>query len=194
MEDILELAMRNQAMAWEIIRDTDIYAIWQHIGAEVNLVGSLKSGLLTKHRDIDFHIYTDPLNLSESFSVMATLAGHPAIERIEFKNLIQTEECIEWHAWYRDREGNLWQIDMIHLMKGSIFDGHVERFTDRIMEILTPETQQAILQIKYDLPDVEKVWAIEIYRAVLDGNVRTYEEFLEWRKNFPVNGVLKWMP
>ena len=52
--DILELAKRNQQKAWEIIEDTRIVRIWEGIGAKVNLVGSLRTGLLMKHRDIDF--------------------------------------------------------------------------------------------------------------------------------------------
>ena len=56
--NIFELAKRNQQKAWEIIEDTRIVRIWEGIGAKVNLVGSLRTGLLMKHRDIDFHIYT----------------------------------------------------------------------------------------------------------------------------------------
>ena len=44
--DILELAKRNQQKAWEIIEDTRIVRIWEGIGAKVNLVGSLRTGLL----------------------------------------------------------------------------------------------------------------------------------------------------
>lgn len=58
--NILELAKRNQQKAWEIIEDTRIVRIWEGMGAKVNLVGSLRTGLLMKHRDIDFHIYTSP--------------------------------------------------------------------------------------------------------------------------------------
>lgn len=58
--NILELAKRNQQKAWEIIEDTRIVRIWEGIGAKVNLVGSLRTGLLMKHRDIDF-IFILPL-------------------------------------------------------------------------------------------------------------------------------------
>lgn len=44
--NILELAKRNQQKAWEIIEDTRIVRIWEGIGAKVNLVGSLRTGLL----------------------------------------------------------------------------------------------------------------------------------------------------
>jgi DNA polymerase sigma len=56
--DILDLARRNQQKAWKIIEDTKIIPAWESVGARVNLVGSLNTGLLMKHLDIDFHIYT----------------------------------------------------------------------------------------------------------------------------------------
>ena len=61
MNDILEIAAANQQRAREVIRDTDLEAIWHSVGAEADLVGSLRTGLLMKHRDIDFHIYSSPL-------------------------------------------------------------------------------------------------------------------------------------
>ena len=54
--DILKLAEQNQQAAWEILEDTRIIPAWERIGATVNIIGSLKSGLLMKSRDIDMHI------------------------------------------------------------------------------------------------------------------------------------------
>ena len=68
MEDYLLLAERNQAKAWEVIRSTRIIERWEEAGAEINLVGSLKLGLLMKHRDIDFHIYSRNLTAKGSFA------------------------------------------------------------------------------------------------------------------------------
>ena len=79
MNRILEIAEANQQKAFRIIRDLDIVGAWGSIGAEVYLVGSLKMGLLMKHRDIDLHIYSDPVVLRDSFQVMALLAEHPAV-------------------------------------------------------------------------------------------------------------------
>jgi multisubunit Na+/H+ antiporter MnhE subunit len=70
MNDILEIAAANQQRAREVIRDTDLEAIWRSVGAEANLVGSLRTGLLMKHRDIDFHIYSSPLRVADSFAAM----------------------------------------------------------------------------------------------------------------------------
>ena len=54
--DIHELARQNQQSAWKVLEDTRIIEAWERIGATVHLVGSLRTGLLAKSRDIDIHI------------------------------------------------------------------------------------------------------------------------------------------
>ena len=165
--DILELALHNQQTAWNILEHTGIIPAWERIGATVHLVGSLKSGLLAKSRDIDLHIYTDTLNIAASFSVMQELAERLSLKEVQFKNLIQTEEeCIEWHAIYEDEDMNTWKFDMIH----------------------------TILQIKFDVPDGVQIPGIEIYHAVFVGGVRNYEELEQWRKTNPLTNSLDWLP
>ncbi|HCJ27598.1 phosphoglycerate mutase family protein [Bacteroides ovatus] len=193
--NIFELAKRNQQKAWEIIEDTRIVRIWEGIGAKVNLVGSLRTGLLMKHRDIDFHIYTSPLDLSASFRAMAELAENTSVKKIEYTNLLHTAEaCIEWHAWYQDMEGELWQMDMIHIQEGSRYDGYFERVAERISAVLTDEMRLAILKLKYETPDTEKIMGVEYYQAVIQDGVRSYPEFEEWRRLHPAVGVVEWMP
>lgn len=193
--DLLDIATLNQQKAWSIIKDSRIIQIWESVGAKVNLVGSLKTGLLMKHRDIDFHIYSSPLNLSDSFRAMAMLAENPSVQKIEYTNLLDTEEeCIEWHAWYQDREGELWQIDMIHIREGSRYDGYFEKVAERISAVLTDEMRRAILHLKYETPEDEKIMGIEYYQAVIRDGVRSYSDFEEWRMQHPVTGVVEWMP
>lgn len=182
--DIFKIAQKNQDTAWQVVKEIDVFNAWRSIGAEINMVGSLKSGLLMKNRDIDFHIYTDELLISDSFSAIKKIAENNAIKDITYKNLIDTEEeCIEWHAWYQDRENFLWQIDMIHIRKGSAYDGVVESMTNSIIDRLTDETKEAILRIKYDTPEEVKILGAEIYHAVLFYGVKDYKEFSEWKKN-----------
>ena len=195
MEHLLELAKRNQERAWEVIRQTDIINIWKSVGAEINLVGSLNLGLLMKHKDIDFHIYTSPFRISDSFQAMARLAENPLIKRIEYGNSLDTEErCVEWHAWFQDPDNELWQIDMIHIRKGSRYDGYFEKVAERISSVLTDEIKRTILQLKNETPESEKIMGVEYYQAVIRDGVRTYAGFEEWRKEHPVGGVLEWMP
>lgn len=192
---IATLVEQNQKRAQNIIKESGIIDIWKSIGAEINLVGSLRMGLLMKHRDIDFHIYTEQLNVSDSFRAISRLAQNQAIKKIEYSNLIDTEEqCIEWHAWYLDTDNELWQIDMIHILKGSRYDGYFEKVADNICAALTPERKSIILTLKNETPESEKIMGIEYYQAVIQDGVNNYEEFIEWRKNHPANGIIHWLP
>ena len=193
--DILTLAAENQQTAWQILRETGIVQTWEKAGATVNLVGSLKSGLLMKNRDIDMHIYTDKLSVSESFSVIQELAERLSLKEIHYKNLIDTEEeCIEWHVLYEHTNRDIWKFDMIHIRKGSRYDGTVERVTDAITERLTPEIRKKILQLKQEIPEGIVIPGIEIYHAVFEGDVSSYEELEQWRKNHPLINSLDWLP
>ena len=195
MDKILNIAYSNQKTAWEIIQNTNIIKLWKLINAKVNLVGSLPLGLLMKHRDIDFHIYSDQLDLGESFNVMAKLAENKSIKKIENINLIHTkEECIEWHAWYENEKNELWQMDMIHIRKGSFFDGYAEKLVERLKILLSEETRNRILKLKYETPDTEKILGIEYYVAVLRDNVKSFEELQCWRIKNPVTDVVTWIP
>ena len=195
MENILQIAEQNQQKARNIIRDTRLIEIWQSIGAEPRLVGSLKTGLLMKHRDIDFHIYSAPLTVSDSFAAMTRLAENPGIVQIQYGNLLDTEEkCIEWHAYYRDSDKQLWQIDMIHMSVGSPWEGYFERVADRISAALTDETRLAILRLKFETSATEHVPGIAYCMAVLRDGVRTRSEFEAWRAAHPLTGIEEWMP
>ena len=193
--NILDIARLNQQKAWKIVENSGIIQAWESIGAEVNLVGSLRTGLLMKHRDIDFHIYSSSLSLPGSFQAMAKLAENPFIRKIECVNLLHTiEECVEWHAWYQEPDDELWQIDMIHIRKGSRYDGYFEKMAERITAVLTDETRQAILKLKYETPDTVKIMGVEYYQAVIQDGVRTYAELEDWKKQHPVTGVIEWIP
>ena len=126
---------------------------------------------------------------------MQELAERLSLKEVHYKNLIQTEEeCIEWHAIYEDEDMNTWKFDMIHIRKGSKYDGVVEKVTAAITNQLTPEIKNTILQIKFDVPDGIQIPGIEIYHAVFVGGVRNYEELEQWRKTNPLTNSLDWLP
>jgi len=195
MENILEKSEKNQIRAREIIEKTKIIEIWKSVGAVPNLVGSLRTGLLMKNRDVDFHIYSDDFKLSDSFKAISVLAENPRIKHIEYKNLLDTDElCLEWHAWYLGAENDLWQIDMIHILKESIYAGRFEFVADRINAVLTPETKYAILSIKNETPSDQKIMGIEIYKAVIQDGIRNYSDFIQWREKQTHTGIIDWIP
>ena len=193
-DDFESIAAKNFEKALQVIEKSGVRQAWEAIGATVNQVGSMAMGLLMKHRDIDFHIYTDNLDFAESFGVIQEICANPAVTRMEYRNLADTEEaCLEFHVWFMldDEE---WQIDMIQILKGSQFDGYFERVAQRIKEVLTPETRRTILELKYLTPDHEHIMGIEYYQAVIADNVKTYPEFIQWRSKHPVTGIVTWCP
>ena len=103
--DIHELARQNQQSAWKVLEDTRIIEAWERIGATVRLVGSLRTGLLAKSGWIVYHHYYTSVDVGESFSVIRELAERLPLQEIQYRNLIYTEEeCMEWHALYKDRD------------------------------------------------------------------------------------------
>ena len=192
--DISVLADDAQNCARDVICLSGIREAWEMIGAKVNQVGSLAMGLMMKHRDIDFHIYTDTLDVAESFKAISQICANPNVTHLEYRNLAMTDEaCLEWHVWY-NHHGEEWQIDMIQILKGSQFDGHFEHVAERIKAALTPENRRAILELKYLTPANEHIMGIEYYQAVIADGVRTYAQFSDWRKEHPTNGINLWCP
>ncbi|MDD2436574.1 MAG: phosphoglycerate mutase family protein [Massilibacteroides sp.] len=195
MKKTVALSEKNLQRAWKILRDTNVIEIWESIGATVHLIGSLKLGLMVKHCDIDLHIYSERLTIADSFTAIARLAEHPSVKRIDYTNLLDEKDaCLEWHAWYEDEEGKMWHIDMIHIVKGSRYDGYFEKVAERISAVLTEETKNTILRLKYETPDNEKIMGIEYYRAVIEGGVRSFDAFMQYRKDNPVLDIVEWMP
>ena len=192
--DIVPLAEAAQERAREVIRQSGIREAWESIGAKVNQVGSVATGLLMKHRDIDFHIYTDTLDVAESFKAVSQICANPNVTRLEYSNLAATEEaCLEWHVWY-NLDGADWQIDMIQNLRGSQFDGYFEHVAERIKAVLTPESRRTILELKYLTPSEEHIAGIEYYQSVIADGVRTYAQFIAWRKEHPMTGINQWCP
>lgn len=192
--ELFELAEYNLRTAMQVVSDSRIVEIWEGVGAKVNMVGSAKSGLLMA-RDVDFHVYTDEPVLDKSFSAMMEFGKNPRVREIQYRNGLDTEEvCVEWHILYEHTDGEIWKMDIIHILAGSMFDGVIEKTTDAVVEKLTPETKEAVLRIKYDMPVGKKAMGIEVYYAVFALGIRNYADFEQWREsNAPVD-FLSWSP
>ena len=196
--ELAALAESMMARAREVVRRSGVIEAWEGIGATVRPVGSMATGLMMKHRDVDFHIYTDALDPAESFRAVSAICADPHVAQLEYRNLADTDEaCLEWHVKY-DLDGESWQIDMIQIRKGSRFDGHFERVAERIRAVLTPETRDAILRLKYLTPDSEHIPGIAYYHAVLADGVRTWPQFTAWLRerhaSAPSPSIDLWCP
>ncbi len=186
-------AQKNETHAHAVIRKSGIIPAWKNIGAEINLVGSLKIGTLGKHPDIDFHTYTPELDIRQSFAVMAQIAQNPQARHIEFVNLADTEECcFEWHIWFDDNNGTLWQIDIIQIKRGTKYDGYFEKQAEEIKAAMSEEMRQTIIRLKFETPDNFKIAGIEYYKAVIQDGITNFDDFLKWRKSHNFEGIITW--
>ncbi len=193
MTEYEQLSAKNSQKALEIIETLRLKPIWRAANAEINLVGSLQIGVMAKHRDIDFHIYTQELNVQKSFAAIAEICAHPQIKKCDFTNLSATEEaCFEWHLWYEDENQDLWQIDLIQIKKGTTFDGYFENVATTIKQTMTQEQRRTILKLKFTTPDDIKISGIEYYKAVIQDNISDLPSLLEWRKKNNFEGIIEW--
>ncbi len=193
--DYLVLSDAAAARAREVLAASGIADIWREAGAEVRLVGSLRMGLIAKHRDIDLHVYSSGITIESSFAVGARMAADPRVAEVKCINGLHTDErCVAWHVTFNMAPGETWQIDVIHIEAGSRYDGFFEQMADRIKARLDAPMREAILKLKFETPDGEEIHGVEYYEGVIDGGVRTLPELREWVALRRAKPFYYWMP
>lgn len=196
MEEIENLSSNNLSKALEIIEELNIPKIWEKHDSTCNIVGSVKTGLILNHLDIDFHTYSDDFSIEKSFSAISEICQSSKIKEVFYKNLLEAEDmCLEWHLNYEETPDRIWTIDIIHIKNESLYAGVIEEVTNSIHKILTDELRRKILKLKHkcNIRNV-KVAGIEIYEAVIDNNIETYEELQSWRNSREGIEISLWKP
>ena len=90
-EEIFNLSFANQEKAKRVLKKSGIANVWEQNGCRVNLVGSLRMGLLALHRDIDLHVYSKGITVESSFAIAAQIAQLPDVTEIRCINGLHTE-------------------------------------------------------------------------------------------------------
>lgn len=194
-KEIHDLALANQKKAREVLKQSGIAEIWKVAGCRVNLIGSLRMGLLASHRDIDLHVYSSGITTESSFAIAAKIAKNPKVTEIKCINGLNTDEhCIAWHVFYKADDGAIWQFDIIHIEEGTEYDGYFERMADRIMEVMTPEQKDIILRLKFETPEDKAYHGVEYYEAVIADSVKTMPEFEDWIIEHRKKNPYYWIP
>lgn len=192
-KQINELAVANQVKARTVLESSGIADIWAKAGCRVNLVGSLRMGLLMTHRDIDLHVYSRGITEQFSFSVVAEIATNPNVTEIRCINgLSGDEHCIAWHIMYR-HDDEIWQFDVIHIESGTTYDGYFENMADRILQVLTPIQKDTILRLKYETSG-EDFHGVEYYEAVIADGIDNVEDFRQWVTQHRNKPPYYWIP
>ena len=193
-EEIFNLSLANQERAKRVLMSSDIANVWEQNGCRVNLIGSLRMGLLASHKDIDLHVYSKNITEESSFAIAAQIAKLPGVIEIKCINGLHTDEhCIAWHIFYK-YEGEIWQIDVIHIEEGTEYDGFFERMADRITEVMTIDQKERILNLKFETPSDKDYHGVEYYEAVIGYGISNMKDFEEWVTEHRKKPRYYWIP
>ncbi len=192
--EITRRALGAKERALRVLEESGIAGVWERAGCRVNIVGSLRMGLIAAHRDIDLHVYSRGVTEEESFLIAAEIARFPGVTEIRCINGLNTEEhCVAWHIFYK-YEDEIWQFDVIHIEEGTEFDGYFERMADRIVEVMTPEQRDTILRLKFETPADMDYHGVEYYEAVIVDGVNDLSGLDRWVVSHRDKAPYYWIP
>lgn len=195
VNDVTAMAAAAQARAREVLEESGIVGILERAGCRVNLIGSLKMGLLASHRDIDLHVYSTGITERSSFEMMSAIAEIGKVTEIKCINGLRTDErCVAWHVTYRAAEDENWQFDIIHIESGTRYDGFFERMADRICEVMTADQRDTILRLKFEAPADSGYHGVEYYEAVIADGVNDIEGLKKWVDSHRLKPPYYWIP
>ncbi len=181
-------------MAHEILTRLQLFERWQVFGTPV-LVGAVAYGLAMAP-DIDMEIYCDVPRIEDGFVVLRDCALHPNVCKARFGNYLnEADEGLYWRLIYRTGDGTDWKIDMWSLRRDHP-GPCAAQLVEPLRQALTPGTRRAILELKALVQDefAPRHPSIDIYRAVIDGGVRTSAQLETWLERHPRDFLTFWKP
>lgn len=193
MDDVLLRAEKRREQALDIVERLDLLTRWSCCGSPV-IVGAIRYGLVVA-LDIDMEIYTDGPSIEQGFEVMSRIASLPGVWQVRFSNELNgPDQGLFWQIRYRDEAGSVWEIDNWLVDHDHPHAHWGDKFADAMQKALTDETRRAILEIKEALLGEAGIRGIDVYRAVLEGGVRSLSEFRHWMGEYKPSGMILWLP
>jgi hypothetical protein len=192
--EVMERAAQTRQQAQAILDDLGLLEKWQRFGRPV-LVGAVSFDLALAP-DLDLEVYCPELRIEHGFQVLAECALNPRVTAAQFLNALSSpDKALYWQLRYRTDDGTEWKIDMwsapddYDLPRG-------EDFVQPMKESLTEKTRRAILALKEARAEgrLPTFLSVDLYRAVLDGGVRTLDEMQEWLQSHQVGVLTDWKP
>ena len=195
VQAILRRADGWLAEAQKMIEALDLVGRWSAVGRPL-VVGSVAYGLVVEP-DIDMEIYMPQPSVAAGFSVATQLALVPGVRRVRFANELDgPDQGLYFQVRYRDprAEGATeWKVDM-WLLADSYAGPRSSALVEPMRRALDLEKRAAILRIKEAKLGREEVHGIDVYRAVLEGGVRTPDEYDAWLAEHGAAGLTSWRP
>lgn len=194
-EGALTRAAQRIGQALRMADDLKLVERWSSVGTVVQ-VGAVAYDLVVS-RDLDYEVFTsgEP-TISDGFEVLAQLAEHPRVTKARFSNALSTpDRGLYWQVRCLDDEGQEWKVDL-----WTLADDHpgpcAAWLVAPMRQALTDELRLAILVLKEARATgrTRDVASIDLYRAVLDGGVRTPEELNSWLGPSYSPALTTWQP
>jgi len=166
---------------------------WSRFGVPY-LLGASSMNLVW-NRDIDMNIYAPAPEIKQGFEVMGEVASIDGVMSIEFYNFINTpDQGYYWKIVYMDDDGEKWKID-----NWFVADDHPdsmvgENLSARINSIITDNQRADIIKLKSLTEGQTGIRGVDIYRAVMEGNISDYDCFMKWMEEHKSEGMLFWTP
>jgi hypothetical protein len=193
-KNVMQRAEQRRQIAYHILNELSLLERWRAFGRPV-VVGAVAYNLVVSP-DIDCEIYCPVLRIDDGFQVLNACACHPSVTKAYFSNhLNKPDKALYWQLHYRYTNDEIWKIDMWSAHE----DYNLPRSEDIVVpmqKVLTPASREIILTLKewrHANPAFECP-SIDLYRAVLEGGVRTEEELQRWIANHPPGGLTAWRP
>ncbi|MDE6301427.1 MAG: phosphoglycerate mutase family protein [Muribaculaceae bacterium] len=185
----------NIRRAHSVLESSGILKVLERAGCRVNIIGSLKMGLLASHLDIDLHVYSSGITEASSFAIAAEISALTGVSEITSINGLHTDEhCMAWHIRFTAENGEEWKFDIIHIEAGSQYDGFFERMADRILEVMTDDQRDTILRLKFETPETETIHGVEYYEAVISDGITDLDSLREWVRRHRTLPHYYWIP
>ena len=195
MKDYISVSKNNLLTGKKIIKGLKIFEILKENDCTGNLIGSMATDLLMDNLDIDFHIYPNIFCIENIYKIIGKISKNINIIETSCLHIDLNSEykTLDWHLHYKDREDNIWKIDLIFIKPDSPYKGKAESIVKKINSINAKEQKNDILRLKHELKiNGIEYKGIEIYKAVLENNIKTIDEFNIWKNSEYYKSIDLW--
>ncbi len=192
--DVIQRSEQRRHTAEAILHDLDLMNRWRRFGRPV-LVGALAIDVAVAP-DIDMEIYCPDLKIEHGFQVISECAMNPRVTSAQFINALNTpDKALYWQLHYCDEAGIDWKVDMWSAPEDYALP-RGEHFVQPMKAALTPETRMAILTLKEARAagELPMFLSVDLYRAVIEGGVRTPDQWRKWQQTHETGVLTDWKP
>lgn len=188
----LARALEKQQQAQEIVEELQLLQKWHTVG-DCYIVGATAYNLIVTP-DIDLETFCDEPNPKHIMQQLASLVAHPNVLALNYHDYTQMDFQGHYFKLTYTHNSIDWTIDMwlfSNNRRGALSRDLVPFMNSH----LTDDTRDIILTIKEALIQRKLNFSsIFIYQAVLEFEIQTIDQFLEWTNAHDTTVPFHWKP